>query len=83
MKDKPALQAADLLAWASNRVLTAPEVASAKHLEWIMKQIVPSSWVVFDEPRLRQEVSKAISLLGANTRSSLEELRAVNERESE
>lgn len=59
MRDKPALQAADLLAWASNRVLTAPEGAFAKHLEWIMKQIIPSSWIVFDEDRLRQELSKA------------------------
>lgn len=59
MRDKPALQAADLLAWASNRVLTAPAGAFAKHLEWIMKQIVPSSWIVFDEARFRQELSQS------------------------
>jgi hypothetical protein len=59
MKEHPALQAADLLAWASNRVLTAPDGAFAKHLEWIMKEIIPSSWIVFDEARLRKELSKA------------------------
>lgn len=56
MKKKPALQAADLLAWASNRVLSAPEGAFAKHLEYVMKQIIPSSWVVFNEQRLREEL---------------------------
>ena len=59
MRDKPALQAADLLAWASNRVLTAPDGAFAKYLEQIMKQIIPSFWVVFDEKRLRLELSQS------------------------
>jgi hypothetical protein len=59
MKDRPPLQAADLLAWASNRVLQPTTDAWAKHLERIMKQIIPSSWVVFDETRLRHELSFA------------------------
>lgn len=58
MKDKPALQSADLLAWASNRVLNAQKDSFGVALEHIMKQIIPSSWVVFDETRFRQELSK-------------------------
>jgi hypothetical protein len=57
MKDKPALQAADLLAWASNRSYVAQykhEPISFGHLEPVMKQIIPSSWVVWDESKFRQ-----------------------------
>lgn len=56
MRDKPALQAADLLAWATNRNLSKPpgEPALGKHLEPIMKQIIPSSWILWDEKRLRE-----------------------------
>jgi len=52
MRDKPALQAADLLAWSSNRTMLKDDV-SFKHLEPIMKSIIPSTWVVFDEQNLR------------------------------
>jgi hypothetical protein len=51
-----ALQAADLLAWATNRILSkAPdEPAPGTHLEPIMKQIIPSSWILWDENRFRE-----------------------------
>jgi hypothetical protein len=59
MKDRPPLQAADLLAWASNRVLTAPKDSFGVGLEPLMKEIIPSSWVVFDEKRFREELAFA------------------------
>jgi hypothetical protein len=52
MRDKPALQAADLLAWASNRVHARNQETSFRHLELIMKSIIPSSWIVFNEAEL-------------------------------
>jgi hypothetical protein len=52
MRDKPALQAADLLAWSSNRTRSKNPDAAFKHLEPIMKQIIPSTWIVFDERTL-------------------------------
>lgn len=59
MKDRPALQASDLLAWASNRVLTVPKDSFGADLEPAMKQIIPSSWVVFDGKRFREELAFA------------------------
>jgi hypothetical protein len=52
MRDKPALQAADLLAWATNRTMSKNPDAAFKHLEPIMKQIIPSTWKVWDEENL-------------------------------
>jgi hypothetical protein len=57
MRERPPLQAADLLAWASNRVLQPTKDAWAKDLEKIMKTIIPSSWVVFNEKRFREELA--------------------------
>ena len=54
MRDKPALQAADLLAWGTNRA-QMPEGKAFKYIEYIMKQIIPSSWIVWDEARFTQE----------------------------
>jgi len=53
------LQAADLLAWASNRQLASASDAFGNNLESIMKQIIPSSWIVFNEPRFRAELAKS------------------------
>lgn len=55
MRSKPALQAADLLAWATNRSLSNPanEPALGNRLEYIMKQIIPSSWIFWNEKKLR------------------------------
>ena len=60
MRDNPALQAADVLAWATNRNLSRPpdEPALGKHLEHIMKQIIPSSWIVWDERKFIQKYAE-------------------------
>ena len=51
MRDKPALQAADLLAWSTNRSITVAEGRrfKFKRLGTAIKQIVPSSWIFWDE----------------------------------
>jgi hypothetical protein len=56
MRQKPGLQAADLLAWGTNRKLSGGE--SFKYLEHIMKQIIPSRWIVWDEKKLRETYKK-------------------------
>ncbi len=55
MRSNLALQAADLLAWATNRSLSkhVNEPAIGDHLEYIMKQIIPSSWILWDEKKFR------------------------------
>jgi hypothetical protein len=53
MRNKPAMQAADLLAWSSNRKLSPKQEALFKHIEPVMKSIIPSTWVIFDEGNLR------------------------------
>lgn len=55
MRTSPALQAADMLAWATNRALFKPpdEPVLGKHLEHIMKQIIPSGWILWDERKFR------------------------------
>lgn len=55
MKDKPALQAADLLAWATNRSLSTAKDKSFRDLHKAMKAIIPANWVVFRESELRWE----------------------------
>jgi hypothetical protein len=53
MRDKPALQCADLLAWSTNRTLSKEHDAAFTHLEPTMKSIIPSTWIVFDEQTMR------------------------------
>ena len=53
MRQKPAMQAADLLAWSTNRKLAGDSDTAFKHCEPIMKAIIPSSWLVLDEANLR------------------------------
>ena len=54
MRDKPAMQAADLLAWSSNRVHSVNAEVAFHDLEPLMKQIIPSTWIVFKEQQLRE-----------------------------
>jgi hypothetical protein len=58
MREKPALQAADLLAWASNRIFATNKEAAFRHLEPIMKTIIPSTWIVFNEAELVKRIDE-------------------------
>jgi hypothetical protein len=49
MRDKPPLQATDMLAWASNRDFSVGKDRPFKYLLEIMKKIIPSSWIIWDE----------------------------------
>ena len=54
-KDRPPMQAADLLAWATTRELTGTGDRPWSNLLRIMKEIVPSFWTVLDEKTLREK----------------------------
>lgn len=51
-REQPALQAADLLAWASNRA-AGPKDRSFGHVELLLKGIVGNTWSYWGEPELR------------------------------
>jgi hypothetical protein len=52
MKKTPGLQAADILAWAVNRDATI-QAGKAKYLRHIMHQVIPASYVIWDEAKFR------------------------------
>jgi hypothetical protein len=60
-KITPGLQVADLLAWATNRQETKPG-REFHHLCWVMKQVIPSKSIVWDEAKLRKEYKPRIYL---------------------
>lgn len=56
MKKVPGVQAADILAWAVNKENTANGNLPGISLSYIMKQIIPSHYVVWDEARMREKI---------------------------
>ena len=60
MKCKPALQAADMLAWAINRSHAPKKDQSYKMLASIMREVIPWFGDVWDEKKLRSRYSPRI-----------------------
>lgn len=58
MRDRPALQAADMLAWSVNRDLTSTHDRPMKSLAYMMHQIIPTTGILWDEKRLRGQYEK-------------------------
>jgi hypothetical protein len=54
MKKVPGIQAADILAWSVNRDHTAPEGYPGKAYLEIMKKVIPSGSVFWDEDKMRK-----------------------------
>lgn len=55
MKQNPGIQAADILAWGTNRENTAREGKDGTSLAYIMKQVIAATWKEYDESRLLSE----------------------------
>lgn len=55
MKTNPGIQAADILAWAVNREHTAPEGYPGKMYLHIMKKVIPSGCLVWNEDNMRKK----------------------------
>lgn len=62
MRKTPGIQAADIIAWGRNRETFAKEGDIAKHLAHIMRQVTPTSYVIWDEAKLRQQFKPLIHL---------------------
>jgi hypothetical protein len=58
MKSTPGLQAADMLAWSSNREQTGHH--KARFMCHIMKKVIPSMWVVWNEQKFREHYKPLI-----------------------
>jgi len=58
MRDHPALQAADMLAWSVNRGLTSKGDRPFKAWAHIMHQVIPTSGIIWNEERLRKHYEK-------------------------
>lgn len=54
MKDRPPLQAADMLAWATTRQRAGVE-KPFQHLAHLMKKIIPATWIEWNEKALREQ----------------------------
>jgi hypothetical protein len=60
MKKTPGVQAADIVAWARNRETFAKDGDIAFYLAGILRSVIPSSYVVWDEAKLRQQYKPLI-----------------------
>ena len=54
MKKVPGVQAADMLAWSVNREKVEQKTRPGQLYGQIMRQVIPSSSMTFDEERLRK-----------------------------
>lgn len=62
MQRTPGIQAADIIAWGINRETFATEGETAKHLGHILRTIIPSMYVTWDEAKLRQQFKPLLYL---------------------
>jgi len=62
MKKIPGIQAADIIAWGRNRETFAKEGDIASHLAHILRQVMPTSYVIWNEAKLREQFKPLIHL---------------------
>jgi hypothetical protein len=61
MRTTPGIQAADVLAWSSNRENTVAEGEEGKHIAYLLHQIVMSTRKVYDRETLLKEFCPKLS----------------------
>jgi hypothetical protein len=62
MKKTPGIQVADIIAWARNRETFTKDGDLAHYLPQILKSVIPTSYVIWDEEKLRQQYKPLIHL---------------------
>ncbi len=62
MKKTPGIQMADIIAWTRNRETFTKDGDIAHYLPNILKQVIPTTYVVWDEAKLRQQYKPLIYL---------------------
>ena len=60
MKKTPGIQAADMIAWYTNREQVAEAGAKGKHFAHIARQVVPSFGQIWTEARLKEQFKPLI-----------------------
>jgi hypothetical protein len=55
MKKTPGIQAADIIAWTANRETFATEGYTARYLPQIIRQVIPHSYIVWNEEKMREQ----------------------------
>jgi Protein of unknown function (DUF3800) len=62
MKKTPGIQAADIVAWGRNRETFAKEGDTASHLAHILRQVIPTSYVIWNEAKMNQHFKPLLHL---------------------
>ena len=62
LKKVPGVQAADILAWVVNREQTAAAGKKGKMMRHVMQQVIPASYVVWDEAKFRKHFKPVLYL---------------------
>lgn len=62
METAPGVQAADIIAWSMNRETFAKEGEPGKYFGHIIRQVVPSRYVVWNEEKLRAQFRPLIAI---------------------
>ena len=60
MRKTPGIQAADIMAWGVNRETFAQDGDEAKYLAHIIRQVIPSLYVRWDEAKMREKFRPTI-----------------------
>ena len=64
MRKVPGVQAADILAWSVNREKTKEAGKDGTFLRHIMQQVIPASYVVWDEVKIKKHFKPLLYLSG-------------------
>ena len=62
MKKTPGIQAADIIAWGVNREVTQKDGKLGFHLAEVIRQVIPSHHIVWDEAKMRGQYKPLIYL---------------------
>lgn len=60
MRKIPGIQLADIIAWSRNRETFAKEGDLAKYMATMLRKIIPSSYVIWDEAKMREQYKPLI-----------------------
>ena len=60
MKKTPGIQAADIIAWGRNRETFTKEGEIANHLAHILREVMPTSYAILNEAKLREQFKPLI-----------------------
>jgi hypothetical protein len=60
MTKTPGIEAADIVAWGRNRETFAKDGELSSHLAHILRQVLPTTYVIWNEAKLREQFKPLI-----------------------